>query len=33
MPEEVQRDMEAGMGDMHDLTYFDLRDPWFAGRA
>ena len=33
MPEEVQRDMEAGMGQMHDLTYFDLPDPWFAGRA
>jgi hypothetical protein len=33
MPEEVRRDMEAGMGQMHDLTYFDLPDPWFAGRA
>ena len=33
MPEEVQRDMEVGMGQMHDLTYFDLPAPWFAGRA
>ena len=33
MPAEVQRDMEAGMGQMHDLTYFALPPPWFAGRA
>jgi hypothetical protein len=33
MPAEVQRDMEAGMGQMHDLTYLDLPAPWFAGRA
>jgi hypothetical protein len=33
MPEEVQRDMEAGMGQMHDMVFLDLRDPWFSGRG
>jgi hypothetical protein len=33
MPEDVQRDMEQAMGDMGDITYFDLRNPWFSGRA
>jgi hypothetical protein len=33
MPEDVQRDMEKAMGDMGEITYFDLREPWFSGRA
>jgi len=33
MPEEVQRDMEAGMGQMRDLAFLDLRSPWFSGRG
>jgi hypothetical protein len=33
MPEDVQRDMAAGMGEMHVLKYYDLADPWFSGRA
>lgn len=31
MPEDVQRDMAAGMGEMRDLKYYDLPDPWFNG--
>ena len=33
MPEDVQRDMERAMGEMKDLAYYDLRQPWFSGRA
>jgi hypothetical protein len=33
MPEDVQRDMQQAMGDMGDITYLDLRNPWFSGRA
>jgi hypothetical protein len=33
MPAEVQEQMQQGMGAMHDLRYFDLTDPWFAGRS
>ena len=33
MPEDVQREMQQAMGDMGDITYLDLRDPWFSGRA
>jgi len=33
MPEEVQREMGQAMGDMSDIAYLDLRDPWFSGRA
>jgi hypothetical protein len=33
MPEDVQRELEQAMGEMKDLTYLDLRDPWFSGRA
>jgi len=30
MPEDVQRDMQQAMGDMGDITYLDLRHPWFS---
>ena len=33
MPAEVQADMQKVMGDMGEITYLDLRDPWFSGRA
>ena len=33
MPADVQHDMEQAMGDMGDITYLDLRNPWFSGRA
>ena len=33
MPEEVQQQMQEAMGDMGDITYLDLRNPWFSGRA
>ena len=33
MPEEVQQQMQQAMGDMGDITYLDLRNPWFSGRA
>jgi hypothetical protein len=33
MPADAQRDMEQAMGDISDLTYLDLRNPWFTGRA
>jgi hypothetical protein len=33
MPEDVQRELQQAMGDMGDLTYLDLRQPWFSGRA
>jgi hypothetical protein len=33
MPAEVQEAMAAGMGEMRDLVFFDLRDPWFSGRS
>jgi hypothetical protein len=33
MPEDVQREMQQAMGDMGDITYLDLRQPWFSGRA
>jgi hypothetical protein len=33
MPEDVQRDMERAMGEMGDIAYYDLRTPWFSGRA
>ena len=29
MPEEIQQQMAEGMGDMRDITYYDLRHPWF----
>jgi len=28
MPEEMQQQMAEGMGDMKDITYYDLRNPW-----
>jgi hypothetical protein len=33
MPADVQEQMQQAMGDMGDITYLDLRTPWFAGRA
>ena len=33
MPEEVQSEMQQAMGDMGDIRYLDLREPWFSGRA
>ena len=33
MPADVQADMERAMGDMGDITYLDLRHPWFTGRS
>jgi hypothetical protein len=33
MPEDAQREMQQAMGEMSDLTYLDLRQPWFSGRA
>ncbi len=33
MPEDVQQQMQQAMGDMGDITYLDLRNPWFSGRA
>ena len=33
MPEDVQRELQQAMGDMGDITYLDLRQPWFSGRA
>ena len=33
MPEDVQRELQQAMGDMSDITYLDLRQPWFSGRA
>ncbi len=32
MPAEVQAEMQQAMGEMGEITYFDLRDPWFSGR-
>jgi hypothetical protein len=32
MPEDVRRELEKAMGEMKDLTYLDLRNPWFSGR-
>ncbi len=29
MPEEMQQQMAEGMGDMNDITYYDLRHPTF----
>jgi hypothetical protein len=28
MPEEMQQQVAEGMGDMKDITYYDLRNPW-----
>jgi hypothetical protein len=28
MPEEMQQQMAEGMGEMTDITYYDLRHPW-----
>jgi hypothetical protein len=33
MPAEAQAQMEAAMGDFGDITYLDLRNPWFSARA
>jgi hypothetical protein len=33
MPAEVEAEMQQAMGDMGDITFLDLRDPWFSGRA
>lgn len=33
MPAEVRRDMDEAMGEMGDITFLDLREPWFSGRA
>ena len=33
MPEDVQREMQQAMGDMGDIRYLDLREPWFSGSA
>lgn len=33
MPAEVSEEMQKVMGDMGEVTYFDLRSPWFSGRA
>ena len=33
MPADVQAELEKAMGDMSDIAYYDLRSPWFSGRA
>lgn len=33
MPADVQAELEKAMGEMGDITYLDLRDPWFSGRG
>ncbi|MEO6145177.1 MAG: hypothetical protein ABIP19_14470 [Dermatophilaceae bacterium] len=33
MPEEMSRTMEEEMSQMKDVTYLDLRHPWFASKA
>jgi hypothetical protein len=33
MPAEVEAEMQQAMGDMGEITFLDLRTPWFAGRA
>jgi hypothetical protein len=33
MPEDVQVEMQQAMGDLGEITYFDLRSPWFSGRG
>jgi hypothetical protein len=33
MPAEVQAEIEQAMGDMGEIAYLDLRNPWFSGRA
>jgi hypothetical protein len=31
VPEDVQADMEKAMGDMGEVTFLDLRNPWLSG--
>ena len=31
MPDEVQADMEKAMGNMGEVTFLDLRNPWLSG--
>jgi hypothetical protein len=33
MPAEVEAEVQQAMGDMGEITYLDLRTPWFVGRA
>jgi hypothetical protein len=33
MPAEVQGEFEQAMANMGEITYLDLRNPWFTGRA
>jgi hypothetical protein len=33
MPADVGEEFQKVMGDMSEITYLDLRDPWFSGRA
>jgi hypothetical protein len=33
MPADVQAELEQAMGDMGDITYLDLRNPWFSRGA
>jgi len=33
MPEEMSRTMEEEMSQMKDVTYLDLRHPWFASKS
>ena len=32
MPAEVEAELQSAMGDMSDISYYDLRNPWFSGR-
>jgi hypothetical protein len=33
MPAEVEAELQSAMGDMSGIAFYDLRDPWFSGRA